>query len=624
MNETAEINLEEKLGEENYGKISIISNPHLNEFLSKYIKHLKPESVFVCTDDDKDIEYIRLKAIENGDEKQLKLPGQTIHYDGYFDQARDKENTKLLLPQGVDLGQNINSLDREEGLKKVHEILEGTCRGKELYIMFLCLGPVDSEFSISCVQVTDSAYVAHNGTLLFRPGFEQFKRLGGSDDFLKFVHSAGELDGAVCANIDERRVYIDLASDTVYSANTQYGGNTIGPKKLAMRLAIQRASTEGWLCEHMFIMGVHGLGNRVTYFAGAYPSMCGKTSTAMMSGETIVGDDIAYFKVIDGVFRAVNVEQGMFGIIGDVNEKGDPLIYKTLTTPNEVIFSNVLDEDGTPRWTGDGRKPPVSGVNHSGEWTPGKKGPDDKEVSISHKNARYTVAISSLENADELLNDSNGVKLAGVIYGGRDSDTSIPLEQAFDWVHGVITKGATLESETTAATLGQEGVRTFNPMSNLDFLSIPIGRYIQVNIDLGGKASKPPLIFGVNYFLKGDDGNYLNGMQDKRVWVKWMEKRVRGEVEAIKTPTGFIPHYEDLKDLFNDVLGKDYSKEDYNTQFTIRVPELVAKIDRIIVIYKEKVPDTPEILYKVLKEQKDRLEQAQEELGDYILPNQLT
>ncbi|MFH1835698.1 MAG: phosphoenolpyruvate carboxykinase domain-containing protein, partial [Methanobacteriota archaeon] len=419
------------------------------------------------------------------------------------------------------------------------------------------------------------------------------------------------------------RVYIDLASNTVYSTNTQYGGNTIGPKKLAMRLAIQRASKEGWLCEHMFIMGVHGPEARVTYFAGAYPSMCGKTSTAMIPGETIVGDDIAYFRVIDGVFRAVNVEQGMFGIIGDVNEKGDPIIYKTLTSPNEVIFSNVLDEDGTPRWTGDGRKLPVSGVNHAGEWTQGKKGPDDKEVSISHKNARYTVAIPSLENADEMLDEPNGVKLAGIIYGGRDSDTSVPVEQAFDWVHGVITKGATLESETTAATLGQEGVRKFNPMSNLDFLSIPIGRYIQDNLDLGGKANEPPMIFGSNYFLKGEDGKYLNGMQDKRVWIKWMEKRVRGEVDAIKTPTGFIPLYEDLKVLFKEVVGRDYSKEEYEVQFTIRVPELVAKIDRIIVIYKEKVPDAPEKLYQVLKEQKDRLEKVQEELGDFILPDQL-
>ncbi|MFH1836305.1 MAG: phosphoenolpyruvate carboxykinase, partial [Methanobacteriota archaeon] len=225
MNETAEIKLEDKLGEENYKKISGISNPHLNEFLSKYLEHLKPESIFVCTDDDKDIEYIRLKSIENGEEKQLKIPGQTIHYDGYFDQARDKQNTKLLLPKGVELGENINSLDREEGLNEVHEILEGICSGKELYVMFLCLGPVDSEFSISCVQVTDSAYVAHNETLLFRSGFEQFKRLGGSDDFFKFIHSAGELDGAVCASIDKRRVYIDLASNTVYSTNTQYGGN---------------------------------------------------------------------------------------------------------------------------------------------------------------------------------------------------------------------------------------------------------------------------------------------------------------------------------------------------------------------------------------------------------------
>jgi phosphoenolpyruvate carboxykinase (GTP) len=517
----------------------------------------------------------------------------------------------------------MESMDRDEGLKDVHDILKNIMTGHDMYVVFVCLGPVNSPFSISCVQLTDSAYVVHNEILLYRPGYEQFKRLGNSPDFFKFVHSQGELVEGVCKNIEQRRIYIDLVGNTVYSTNTQYGGNTIGPKKLAMRLAIQKASKEGWLCEHMFLMGVAGPKGRRTYFAGAYPSMCGKTSTAMVPGETIVGDDIAYLRIIGGRIKAVNVEEGMFGIIQDVNAKGDPTIYKALTSPGEVIFSNVLDADGVPRWLGDGREPPKRGVNHGGEWYPGKKDANGKEIDMSHKNARYTISITTLENCDGRLDDAEGIELGGIIYGGRDSDTSVPVEQSFDWVHGIVTKGATLESETTAATLGKEGVREFNPMSNLDFLSIPIGRYIQDNLNLGSRVKKPPMIFGVNYFLRDKNGKYLNTVRDKRVWLKWMERRVNGEAGAIKTPTGYIPKYEDLRKLFKEVLGREYSKAEYDTQFTIRVLELMAKVDRIEVIYREKVPDTPDIVFKALDEQRKRLENVKGIYGDYIKPEHL-
>jgi phosphoenolpyruvate carboxykinase (GTP) len=228
-----------------------------------------------------------------------------------------------------------------------------------------------------------------------------------------------------------------------------------------------------------------------------------------------------------------------------------------------------------------------------------------------------------LDNFDSKMNHPEGVLIRGVIYGGRDSDTWVPLEEAFDWVHGIITKGAGLESETTAATLGKEGVRVFNPMSNLDFLSIPIGKYIQNNLDFGKGLKNQPKIFSVNYFLKDPHGNWLNHKNDKRIWLKWMELRVNNEVDAIRTPTGFIPKYQDLARLFEEVYDKDYSEEDYVKQFTIRVPENLAKIDRLMEIYENRVLDTPQILFEVLKEQKIRLEKTRTELGDYIPPGKL-
>ena len=590
-------------------KLARIKNSAFHEFLNKYVELCNPAKVFVCTDSPEDIQYIRNSAIKNKEEARLAVEGHTVHFDGFNDQARDKKMTKYLLAKDVNLGPEINAMDREDGILEIHDLLKNIMEGRELYVKFFCLGPVDSIFSIYCVQLTDSAYVGHSGDLLYRPGYEEFCKLGSYEHFFKFVHSQGELIEAglglqVSKNIEKRRVYIDLQDKIIYSANTQYGGNTIGLKKLSMRLAINRASKEGWLTEHMFVMGVHGPGKgRVSYFTGAFPSMCGKTSTAMVEGETIVGDDIAYLRKIDGKIRAVNVEKGMFGIIEGINPTDDILQWKALQNPGEVIISNVLvTEAGEAYWNGKDGECPKKGVNYSGDWFQGKKDKDGNPITPSHKNARFTAALKALDNVDPKLDCPEGVEIKGIIYGGRDSDTWAPVEEAFDWVHGIIAKGASLESETTAAILGKEGVRVFNPMSNLDFLSISIGRYIEDNLNFAAGLDTPPRIFSVNYFLKDKDGEFLNHKNDKRVWLKWMELRVHGEVDAIKTPTGFIPEYQDLKKLFKETFNKDYLEEDYDKQFAARVPENLAKIDRLIKIYKERVLDTPQIVFKILEE----------------------
>ncbi|NQT30093.1 MAG: phosphoenolpyruvate carboxykinase (GTP) [Candidatus Saganbacteria bacterium] len=616
--------LKVKCGPKNFKKLVDLDDPKVLDFVAKYVEHCNPASVFVRSDAPEDAQYVRDKSIENGEEKKLAVAGHTYHFDGYGDQARDKANTKYLLPPDVALGADIQSVDKVSGTEEINGLLKNIMEGKEMLVGFFCLGPANSPFSIPALQITDSCYVAHSEDILIRQGYEMFKKLGKKTDFFKFVHSAGELEGGVCKNIDKRRVYIDLEGNLVFSVNTQYAGNTVGLKKLAMRLAIKRASYEGWLTEHMFLMGVHGPKGRVSYFSGSFPSACGKTSTAMLEGETIVGDDIAYLRNIDGKIRAVNVERGMFGIIRDVNQKGDSLIFEALNSPGEVIFSNVLiTEEKKPYWLGDGRAVPKKGTNYSGEWFVGKKDEKGAEITHSHKNARYTVCLSELKNCDPKADDPNGVELSGIIYGGRDSDTWVPVKQAFGWEHGILTMGAAIESETTAATLGKAGVRKFNLMANIDFLSIPLGRYINNNCDLGNSVKKPPQIFAVNYFLKNKDGKYLNGVKDKHVWLKWMELRTSGDVDAIKLPTGYIPKYEDLKKLFKEVVGSEYSKEAYLKQFTLRIPENLAKIERIIDIYKTKVPDAPHILFDALSEQKKRLEAVRGKFGDYVSPDRL-
>lgn len=617
--------LKERLENEQYEKLMRIDNPGLHEFIAKYIEHCNPEKVFVCSDSEEDIKYIREVTVKNGEEIPLAAANHTIHFDNYRDQARDKQNTKILLSEGVELDKAINTAPRKESLEEIQEIMKDIMKGKELYVRFFCLGPTNSDFSQPVMQMTDSAYVAHSEDLLYRQGFEEFVRQGRNARFFKIVHSAGELDERnTSKNLDKRRVYIDLEEDMVYSANTQYGGNTIGLKKLSMRLAIYRGVKEGWLTEHMLIMGVHGPNKRVTYFTGAFPSLCGKTSTSMLDNETVVGDDIAYLRKKDGIVRAVNVEKGVFGIIMGVNSKDDPIIWNALHSDAEIIVSNILmTPEGGIHWIGKDGEIPERGINHSGEWYKGKKDKNGKEITVSHRNARFTISLENFDNLDPTLHDPKGVEVGGMVYGGRDSDTWVPIKEAFDWAHGIIAYGASLESETTAATLGQEGVRKFNPMSNLDFLSIPLRDYINANLDFAKNLVKEPSIFAVNYFLKDKDGNFLNSREDKKVWYKWAELRANRDVEAIDSPTGRIPKYEDLKKLFKEVINKDFTEEDYNEQFKIRVKENISKIDRIEEIYRTKVMDAPQILFDILEEQIKRLLDARAKYGDYIKPEEL-
>ena len=615
--------LKERLDGEQYEKIANIKNKELHKFLAKYIELCNPSKIFVATDSEDDELYVRNSAIVHGEEKLLKMPGHTVHFDNYYDQARDKEHTYILTPHGEKLPY-LKTMKREEGLKEIHELLKDIMKGKELFILFFSLGPKNSPFMIPAVQLTDSAYVAHSEFMLYRKAYDVFAN-NPDLKFLKFVHSEGELDERnTSKNLDKRRIMIDLEEEITYAVNTQYAGNTIGLKKPAFRLTINRAVKEGWLSEHMFLMGVNGPNGRVSYFTGAFPSMCGKTSTCMLIGERLVGDDLSFIKIIDGETRAVNVENGVFGIIQGVNKEDDPYIWEVLHKPYEIIFSNVLIHEGKPYWNGMGEEIPEKGENHSGKWWKGKKDAEGKEISPSHKNARFTVRLSYFSNLDkEALNSINGVKLSGMIFGGRDSDTWPPVCESFNWQHGVIMKGASIESETTAATLGQEGVRKFNIMSILDFMSVHLGAYIKNYLEFGKKLKNPPKIFAVNYFLKDKNGEYLNSKLDKKVWLKWMELRVNGDVDAIETPIGYLPKYEDLKRLFKEVFDREfdreYTREEYEKQFMIRVPELLAKIGRIRKIYSQ-MNNIPPELFQELDAEEKRLMDAKERYGDYISP----
>ncbi len=613
--------LRSKLDEDNFRRLAALENEKLNEFVADAVRLCRPADVFVSDDSEEAIERTRREALAIGEEQPLEIEGHTVHFDGISDQGRDRKATRYLVPEGESLAPSLNQIGREEGLAEVRGLLEGSMEGRTMIVRFMTLGPNDSIFSIPCVECTDSWYVSHSLNLLYRVGYRDFERLKDQAEFFSILHSAGKLDERMAsAESDKRRIYIDHTRDKVYSVNTQYAGNTVGLKKLALRLTIRKADREGWLAEHMFLLGVKGPGGRKSYFAGAFPSACGKTSTAMLPGEKILGDDIAYFRAVDGRCMAVNAEAGVFGIIQNVSPESDPAIWEVLSNPGEVIFSNILVKDGRPYWLGMGEDVPESGVNFSGEWFKGKQDAQGKEIPPAHKNARYAVRIKALANSDTELENPEGVKLDVIIYGGRDYYAYVPVQQGYDWSHGIVAYGAALETVTTFATVGKEGVPEINMMSIQDFVAIPLGKYIQNDLDFAGKLKEVPAVFGVNYFLRGDDGEFLNGVRDKHVWIHWMERRIHNEVGALKTPTGLIPKYEDLKVLFREVLDKVYSEEDYREQFTIRVKENLAKMERAIETYR-KEEGVGEEVFQILEAQRERLLAARKEFGDYITPD---
>lgn len=622
----------EVLDQHNLEKLQALNNDYVIKIIKEFVDLCKPSKVTVISDSMEDIAYVRERTVELGEEIELALKGHTVHYDGFFtmanhDQARDVKNTQILVPRGEeDAYPWINAMERSKGLTEVLEIMDGCMKGHECLVRFFCLGPKNSKFSLLALQLTDSFYVAHSEDLLYREGYEEFKRLGGSNEFIYFIHSSGELMGnpPITKNLEKRRIYVDLQEGRVLSVNNQYAGNSLGLKKLALRLAIYKANNEDWLAEHYFIMGVCPKGkNRITYFCGAFPSACGKTSTAMLPGQKIVGDDIAYLRIWrDGYAHAANIESGIFGIIKDVNPKDDPVIYEALTTPRETIFSNVLIKDNIPYWIGMGKDYPKKGFNFSGEWYEGKKDTNGFIIPHAHPNARYTIRLNELSNVDSKLEDPDGVPLHGIFYGGRDSDTMPPIVESLNWEEGIFL-GATIESETTSATLGTEGVRKASPMANLDFLVVPLGKYLKNHQKFGEKLKILPKVFATNYFLKSKEGKYLNGMLDKKIWVIWSEGRTQGDFKAIKTPIGYIPYYEDLKHLFKVELDKDYSQSDYINQFTLRINKLLEKLARIKEMY-QKESNIPDFFWSILNKQEHDLQQIREKFHiDEISPYEL-
>ncbi|MAE68893.1 MAG: phosphoenolpyruvate carboxykinase, partial [Gemmatimonadetes bacterium] len=365
--------------------------------------------------------------------------------------------------------------------------------------------------------------------------------------------------------------------------------------------------------------------------AGAAPSGCGKTTTAM-AGSQFVGDDLAQMWIADdGAIRSINPECGIFGIVADVNWEGDPHLMKLLREPGtEVIWSNVLiDENGVPHWTGNGEESPSHGRNFQGEWNQGMVDDNGKEVPISHPNARCTVASTALANYNTLAEHPDGVETRIITYSGRDSDTMPPVWVAPGSDEGVVI-GACIVSAATATEVGATGVKRA-PWANAPFIPGSLGDYMDAQFKFFGSDAiaddKKPVMAGLNYFLTdeardGSSKKLLGEKRDVKVWLAWVERYAHGEVDSIETPVGNLPKYEDLRTLFESIIDKEYAEDLYAKQFSLYIEKIVSRIDLQEGAYR-KEENVPEKLFEVLKAQRAGLLGLKERFGPIVTPEQL-
>ena len=628
----AEKIFKDNMDDSNFKKIQKITNEEARIKIANAIVMGRPDSVFVNTGSPEDQQFIIDLSIKTGEEAPLAIKNHTIHYDLADEQARIIDRTYYITNDDEKVSSLALRISRQDALKYVQDYMTGMMKGKTFIVGFYSRGPVGAHATIPAIEATTSCYVCHSAELLYRNCFDAFdaeaKRVG---HFFTNIHSQGPNRPE---DLPNARVFMDRAHQTTYSTFCTYAGNTLLIKKGNHRLAVDRATyyrRGKEISEHMFITGVQGPGGRITFFAGAAPSGCGKTTTAM-TGQEFISDDLAQIWIADdGTIRSVNPEAGIFGIIRDVNWVDDPMMLKLFRNEKaEIIFSNVLiDENKKPHWEGSGEEAPKKGFNFQGEWEQGKKDKKGKPIPISHPNARFTLRSNVLDNYSDKMQDPDGVITKVFTYSGRDSDTMPPVWVAKNPDQGVVI-GASLVSQATATEVGATGVKRA-PWANQPFIPGRLGDYMHAQFEFYNsdkiKPEHRPIMAGLNYFLthgaRGGQGDKLIGeKRDVHVWMGWLERRAYNEVGAIDTPIGFLPKYDDLKQLFKTFINKDYDRQLYDKQFSLYIDNIVRRIDLQTEAYK-KDENIPEKLFKIYEEQKKALLALREKYGPIVTPDQL-
>jgi phosphoenolpyruvate carboxykinase (GTP) len=470
-------------------------------------------------------------------------PNCYLHRSDPRDVARTEKVTFICTRNKEDAGPNNNWMAPEDGKEKVRPLFSGSMKGRTMYVVPYVMGPAESPFSRVGVEVTDSAYVAASMSIMTRMGRVALDRLGRSDDFVPGLHSLGDLD-------PERRYIMHFPEEKlIWSVGSGYGGNALlGKKCFALRIASWMARQQGWMAEHMLILGLEDPNGRVTYMAAAFPSACGKTNLAMMvsaledEGYRVwtVGDDIAWLHPgPDGYLYAVNPEAGFFGVAPGTNEKTNANVMSALH--QNTIFTNVaMTAQKEPWWEGKSDTLPEGMTDWKGNpWSP-------KNGTAAHPNSRYTVPARQSPSISPRWEDPAGVPISAFIFGGRRAKLEPLVYEALSWQHGVYS-GATLASETTAAATGAVGVLRRDPMAMLPFCGYNMADYFGYWLEMGKRLAHPPRIFHVNWFRRDDDGKFLwPGFGENVRVLKWMLDRIDGTAEAQETPIGLVPTPQSL------------------------------------------------------------------------------
>ncbi|MGC4122058.1 MAG: phosphoenolpyruvate carboxykinase (GTP) [Myxococcales bacterium] len=534
------------------------TNPYLAKWVYETAKLTKPDHVIWCDGSEQERATLTREAVDAGTLIPLnheKLPGCYLHRSNPNDVARVEQLTFICTENRDDVGPTNNWMKRGDAYLKLTPMFDGCMRGRTMYVVPYLMGPVGSPMSKVGVELTDSVYVVLNMRLMTRMGRVALDALGDSNEFNRGLHSLGELQ-------PDRRFICHFPEDnTIWSFGSGYGGNVLLSKKcFSLRIGSWLGRQQGWLAEHMLVLGVQSPAGETTYVAAAFPSQCGKTNFAMLvppksfGGWKVftVGDDIAWMHVgPDGRLWAVNPEAGYFGVVPGTNEKSNPNAMRIIG--KDTLYTNVAEApDGTVWWEGkDGAAPDRLSDWQGRPWTPqtGEK--------AAHPNSRFTSSMCNNPVLDPKADAPEGVPISAIIFGGRRSDT-IPLAlESFDWSHGVYL-GATLASETTAAAAGAVGVVRRDPMAMLPFCGYDMGEYFAHWLRMRDRIAKPPKMFMVNWFRRGDDGKFLwPGYGENMRVLQWIVDRVRGHGRAEETAAGLIPSIDDLN---TDGLEVDRSK----------------------------------------------------------------
>ena len=589
--------------------MALTTNKMVLAFIDESAALCQPDKIVWIDGSKEQIEELRAQACATGEMIKLNqdlLPECYLHRTAVNDVARVEDRTFICCKNQEDAGPINNWMAPEKAYAMAGEIFKGSMKGRTMYVIPYSMGIVGSEFAKNGIELTDSIYVVLNMCIMTRVGTNVLDAMGENGDFVKGLHARADID-------ETKRYILHFPEDnTIWSVNSGYGGNVLlGKKCFALRIASYLGKNEGWMAEHMLILGVEKPDGDVKYIAAAFPSACGKTNLAMLIPPELyrkkgykvwcVGDDIAWIRVgQDGRLWAMNPENGFFGVAPGTNLKSNPNALHT--TQKGTIFTNVVHntENNTVWWEGLDKNPPTEAIDWKGNpWTDKEKA---EGIKGAHPNSRFTAPAENCPCISKEFNSPTGVPLSAIVFGGRRAKTAPLVYQSRDWNNGTFV-GSIMASETTAAATGAVGVVRRDPMAMRPFVGYHMGDYFKHWIEMGKKIKNQPKIFHVNWFRLDDNGNFMwPGFGDNLRVLEWIIKRCEGVVDAVETPIGYVPKAEDI-----NLEGTDVSQETIKELLSVDKATWAKEVEGIEEFYKQFGDRLPEELKAELSALKARL-----------------